>query len=146
MAGQCLRGIEIRLLDTDEYKHTDEPNPRGELLIRGPTMFKGYLKQSELTQQCMLPGGWFRTGDVAQLDKTTGEMAIVGRIKALAKNVLGEYIALQNLQALYGQHPLAIANGVCILVDSQKSFITALVLTDEAKACKFAKQHKIDGK
>ncbi|CCW64193.1 unnamed protein product [Phytomonas sp. EM1] len=145
VAGQLLKGLEARLMDVDEYKHTDKPNPRGELLLRGKFLFKGYYKQPELTKEVLMPDGWLRTGDIAEFDAKDGNMRIIGRIKGLAKNILGEYIALENLEALYCQHPIAIANGVCILVDAQKPYICALVLTDESKAMAFAKERNIPG-
>ncbi|KAH9577842.1 AMP-dependent synthetase/ligase [Trypanosoma melophagium] len=143
-AGQLLKGVEVKLYDTEEYKHTDKPNPRGELLLRGPSVFKGYLKQEKLTQESFLPGGWFRTGDVMEIDES-GCLRLIGRVKALAKNLLGEYIALEFLEALYAQHPLAGPNGVCVLVDPQRSYICALVLTDAAKATSFAAAAGIAG-
>ncbi|EPY19966.1 long-chain acyl-CoA synthetase [Strigomonas culicis] len=145
VAGQLLRGVEVRLLDTDSYKHTDHPNPRGELLVRGKFMFKGYYKQAQMTADCMLPDGWLRTGDVAEIERQTGQVRIIGRVKALAKNVLGEYIAMENLEAIYNQHPLSTPNGVCVLVDVQKNYICALVTTTEANAMKFAQENHLEG-
>ncbi|CAD2221196.1 long-chain acyl-CoA synthetase [Angomonas deanei] len=145
VAGQLLKGVEVCLLDTETYKHTDKPNPRGELLVRGKFMFKGYYKQEKMTKECMLEGGWLRTGDVAEIDKVSGQVQIIGRVKALVKNALGEYIALENLEALYCQHPISIPNGVCVVADSHKSYITALVLTDESKAMAFAHENNLKG-
>lgn len=145
IAGQFLWGVQGRLLDTEDYKHTDKPHPRGELLVRGHTMFNGYYHQEKLTEEVMLPDGWLRTGDVAEIETGTNQVRIIGRVKALAKNVYGEYIALENLEALYGQHPVAQPNGVCLLVDPHKPFICALVLTDESKTMGFAKTAGIAG-
>ncbi|KEG07111.1 fatty acyl CoA syntetase 1 [Trypanosoma grayi] len=143
-AGQLLKVVEAKLYDTEEYKHTDKPCPRGELLVRGPFLFKGYLKQEQQTQEAFLPGGWFRTGDVVEMDDT-GLIRIIGRVKALAKNLLGEYIPLEYLEALYAQHPLVCPNGVCVLVHPQRSYICALILTDASKARQFAAANKITG-
>jgi long-chain acyl-CoA synthetase len=140
-AGQLLHGVEARLLDTEFYKHTDKPHPRGEVLLHGRFVFKGYYHQKEMTAEALLPGGWLRTGDVAEMDAETGQMRIIGRVKALAKNAHGEYIALENLEALYCEASVVAPNGICVLVDSQKPFIAALVLTDEGKAMEFARSH-----
>lgn len=146
LAGQVIRGVEMKLLDTDVYKHTDKPNPRGEVLIRGNVVFKRYYKQEEETQKVLVEDGWLRTGDVGEiLTDNDMELAIIGRVKALAKNQLGEYIALEQMEAIYGQHPVCVANGVCVLVDSQRTYITALMLTDEPKAMQWAKDHNISG-
>ncbi|EAN90500.1 fatty acyl CoA syntetase 1, putative [Trypanosoma cruzi] len=144
-AGQLLKGVEAKLCDTEEYKHTDTPYPRGALLLRGPALFKGYLKQEEATSEVFTKkGGWFHTGDVVEMDDS-GCLRIIGRVKALAKNLLGEYIAIEFLEALYGQHELVSPNGVCVLVHPQRAYICALVLTEQPKAMNFASVHKIPG-
>lgn len=143
--GTLMLGTEVKLRDVDEWKHTDKPNPRGEILIRGPCITKGYYQQPEKTAEAFLEGGWFATGDVGEMDETTGNCKIIGRVKALAKNAFGEYVALDALEVVYVLNPLALPNGVCILVNSQKAYICALVLTDESKAMKFARAHNIQG-
>lgn len=145
VAGQLLHGVEMCLLDTEEYKHTDKPNPRGEMLLRGNCTFKGYYKQDDVTKAAMLPGGWFRTGDVAMVSEKDKQIYIIGRVKALAKNQLGEYIAMEQLECIYGQHPVSIPNGVCVLVHSQRTYIAAMILTDEEKTMRWAKANNLSG-
>ncbi|KAH9577786.1 AMP-dependent synthetase/ligase [Trypanosoma melophagium] len=142
--GQMEPMAELKLLDVDEYKHTDKPEPRGEILLRGPFLFKGYYKQEKLTREAIDEDGWFHTGDVGSIT-ANGSLRIVGRVKALAKNVLGEYIALEALESMYAHNPLCLPNGVCVLVQPDKSYICALVHTDESKAMEFAKKHGIAG-
>ncbi|CBZ23036.1 putative long-chain-fatty-acid-CoA ligase [Leishmania mexicana MHOM/GT/2001/U1103] len=144
VTGLMEPGQEIKLLDIDEYKHTDSPEPRGEMLSRGPFLFKGYYKQPELTREVLDEDGWFHTGDVGSFT-ADGKMRIVGRVKALAKNCLGEYIALEALEAVYSGNELLQPNGVCVLVHPDKPYITALALTDEARALNFAAKHGIEG-
>eukprot|EP00672_Neobodo_designis_P011747 CAMPEP_0174877808 /NCGR_PEP_ID=MMETSP1114-20130205/82441_1 /TAXON_ID=312471 /ORGANISM="Neobodo designis, Strain CCAP 1951/1" /LENGTH=1031 /DNA_ID=CAMNT_0016113195 /DNA_START=69 /DNA_END=3164 /DNA_ORIENTATION=+ len=146
--GEVLIGLlsvcEVKLRDVDPWKHTDQPHPRGEVLIRGPTVAQGYYKQPEKTKEAFLDDGWFATGDVGMF-AADGTLKIIGRTKALAKNSHGEYIAMESLESLLVQNDLAMPNGVCILVDSHEAFICALVLTDEAKAMKFAQANNISG-
>ena len=52
----------------------------GELLLRGPSIMKGYHNQPELTAEVIDKDGWFHTGDVAEIDKD-GHIYITGRIK-----------------------------------------------------------------
>ena len=61
--------------DTD----TDEP---GELLLRGPQMFGGYLHDDERTREVLAPGGWLRTGDLARR-APDGAYSIAGRKKEM---------------------------------------------------------------
>lgn len=139
--GPLLPGIEMKLSDVDSWKHTD-PNPRGEIWLRGPTVTKGYYKQPEKTKEALTEDGWLKTGDVGEM-LPGGTMRIIGRVKSLAKNLNGEYIAMESLESIYVQNALAMPNGVCVVVDPQRTYIAALVCTDEAKAMKFAKQHNI---
>lgn len=141
--GGLLSTCEVKLRDVEDWKHTD-PNPRGEVYIRGPAVSKGYYKQPEKTAEAFGKDGWFATGDVGQF-MPDGTLKIVGRVKALAKNAFGEYVALDALESVYVMNDLALPNGVCVLVDSQKAYIAALVLTDEGKAMAFAKKHNIEG-
>ncbi|RNE97809.1 putative fatty acyl CoA syntetase 1 [Trypanosoma rangeli] len=143
VAGQQERSCEMRLLDVDEYKHTDTPEPRGELLLRGPFLFKGYYKQEQLTREAIDEDGWFHTGDVGSIT-ANGSLRIIGRVKALAKNVLGEYIAMEALESMYAHNVLCMPNGVCVLVHPARSYICALVLTDEAKVVNFAREQGIE--
>ncbi|AIN95151.1 long-chain-fatty-acid-CoA ligase, putative [Leishmania panamensis] len=142
--GQVLASEELKLVDMEEYKHTDTPHPRGEICLRGPFLFKGYYKQPELTREVLDADGWFHTGDVGSVD-SEGRVSIVGRIKALAKNCLGEYIALEALEALYSNHPLVLNNCLCVLVDPSKNYICALVLTDAGRVTHFAEKNGISG-
>ncbi|KAG5488123.1 hypothetical protein LSCM1_08189 [Leishmania martiniquensis] len=142
--GQVLSSEELKLVDMDDYKHTDKPHPRGEICLRGPFLFKGYYKQPELTREALDEDGWFHTGDVGSIDHE-GRVSIVGRIKALAKNCLGEYIALEVLESIYSSNPLVLNNCVCVVVDPRKNYICALVLTDETRLTSFAKASGITG-
>jgi len=141
--GGLISPVEIKLRDFEHWKHTD-PEPRGEVLIRGPCVTQGYYKQPEKTAEAFLKDGWFATGDVGQLTPD-GTIKIVGRAKALAKNAHGEYIAMEALESTYVLTEFVMPNGICIVVDSMQPFITALVLTDEAKAMKFAAANGISG-
>ena len=75
--GQPILGVEIRCVDPhDGIVATGE---RGEIVIRGPNVMKGYYNRPEATAQAMR-GGWFHTGDVGILDDD-GYLTIVDRTK-----------------------------------------------------------------
>lgn len=66
------------VLESYEAK-TDEST--GELLLRGPSIMKGYYNREDLTEEVIDPDGWLHTGDIARIDKKTKLIYITGRIK-----------------------------------------------------------------
>ncbi|KPA86882.1 putative long-chain-fatty-acid-CoA ligase [Leptomonas pyrrhocoris] len=138
--GQVLEMEELKLIDTEEYKHTDQPHPRGELCLRGPFLFKGYYKKPELTAEAIDAEGWFHTGDIGSIDND-GRVSVIGRIKALAKNCLGEYIALEALEAIYANHPLVLNNCACVVVNPDRRYIAVICVAAETKVRKFVAAH-----
>jgi cyclohexanecarboxylate-CoA ligase len=81
----------------------DEPvNGVGELLVRGPEMFLGYLA-TELNRAAFTPDGYFRTGDLASLDDD-GAVTIRGRLKDII-NRGGEKISAKEVEDLLFEHP-----------------------------------------
>ncbi|MFF3176906.1 acyl-CoA synthetase [Streptomyces sp. NPDC057900] len=75
--GAPLRGVELRLVEEDGSALAD-PASIGEIQVRGPNLFTGYLNRPEATAAALTPDGWFRTGDMATLDPD-GYVRIVGR-------------------------------------------------------------------
>ncbi|KAK7194836.1 long-chain-fatty-acid-CoA ligase [Novymonas esmeraldas] len=142
--GQLEMACELKLVDTPDYKHTDLPEPRGEVCLRGPSVFKGYYKKEELTKAAIDEDGWFHTGDVGSI-ADRGRLRIVSRIKSLAKNAAGENIAMENLESLYAQVSLCVPNGVCVMVHPGRTYICAIASTTESKAMVFAQEHHIAG-
>lgn len=81
-------GTAIRVVDPEEVEHdpeaADVPDGEvGELLVRGPQVFGGYLDDPEETAQVLLPGGWLRTGDLVRRDPADGFVALADRRKEL---------------------------------------------------------------
>jgi malonyl-CoA/methylmalonyl-CoA synthetase len=68
--GTPLPGVELRL--------ADEADGIGEIQVRGPNLFSGYLNRPDATAAAFTEDGWFRTGDLASRD-ADGQVRIVGR-------------------------------------------------------------------
>jgi long-chain acyl-CoA synthetase len=62
--GLPISSTEVRICD-DEGNDTE----LGEICIRGPQVMEGYWQNQEETDKVMLPGGWFRTGDIGRMDE-----------------------------------------------------------------------------
>lgn len=61
------------------------PDQPGEILLKGPTIMKGYLNDDKANAETFTEDGWLRTGDVAKYDSKYGEFFIIDRIKELIK-------------------------------------------------------------
>lgn len=104
--GHPLRHYEAR---------TDEKT--GELLLRGPSVMKGYHNQPELTAQTIDKDGWLHTGDIARIDKD-GHMYITGRIKNMIVLQGGKKVFPEEVEAVLEKSSY-IAE-VCVLGISKK--------------------------
>jgi long-chain acyl-CoA synthetase len=100
--GPPVAGMEICLesIPDLDYLATDKPRPRGELLLRGPGIFREYYKNPEETAKALEADGWFHTGDVAEIDEM-GRIKIIDRKKNVLKLAQGEYVSPERLENVY---------------------------------------------
>jgi long-chain acyl-CoA synthetase len=119
-----------------EYLVTDKPNPRGELLLRGPSLFREYYRNDEETAKAMTADGWFRTGDIAEVD-SRGRFKIVDRVKNVLKLAQGEYVSPERLENVYlantGLLSQAFVHG-----DSTQAFLVSVFGVDPVQFAPFA--------
>ncbi|KAJ2499913.1 medium-chain fatty acid-CoA ligase faa2 [Coemansia sp. RSA 1972] len=120
--------IDIRLRDVPEmnYLSTDKPYPRGEILIRGKNVFKGYFGNEEMTNDAF-DGEWLITGDVGAL-KSDGNLQIIDRRKNIIKLAQGEYVAVEHLETIYSSQKLL--QNIFVHGDSLQSTLVAIVVPD----------------
>lgn len=104
-----------------EYYSTDSPYPRGEVLIRGPSVFREYYNNPEETAKAFTEDGWFRTGDIACIDNL-GRVQIVDRRKNVLKLAQGEYISPERIENSYLGHLPWLA-AAYVHGDSTQSFL-----------------------
>ncbi|KAK8077482.1 AMP-binding enzyme [Apiospora saccharicola] len=127
----CLESIP----DLD-YHVTDKPLPRGELLLRGPCIFREYYKNEEETQKSKDADGWFHTGDVAEIDEM-GRIKIIDRKKNVLKLAHGEYVSPERLEnslmANSNLMTMAFVHG-----DSTQSHLVGVFGVDPATFAPFA--------
>lgn len=78
--GTPLPGVEVELFD--DAGSLVSTGAEGEIGLRGPQVFAGYLDDPAATEAAFWPGGWFRTGDLGRWDES-GRLVITGRLKEL---------------------------------------------------------------
>jgi long-chain acyl-CoA synthetase len=100
--GGPMACMEVCLESCPEFDYTvdDKPNPRGELLLRGPAVFREYYKNEEETSKSLEADGWFHSGDIAQIDNM-GRLKIIDRKKNVLKLAQGEYISPERIENVY---------------------------------------------
>lgn len=71
--------------------------PRGELLIKGPSVFKGYYNDPQKTQESF-DNGFFLTGDIAEYNPVTKEVKLIDRKRGIVKLSQGEFISINQIE------------------------------------------------
>lgn len=102
--GPPLDGIRIKLIDWEEGHclTTDKPNPRGEVVIGGQNVTKGYFNNEELTKESFKEEEgfkWFNTGDIGEIS-ADGSLKIIDRKKDIIKLSTGEYVSLAKVSKI----------------------------------------------
>jgi len=113
-SGRCSAVLELKVLD--EEGNILPAGQRGELLIRGTSLFTGYWNRPEVNTT-VFEDGWFRTGDVACLDDE-GYLFIVDRIKDLIIRG-GENIGCGQVEAALLMHPDVLEAAVYAVPDER---------------------------
>jgi len=114
-SGRCAQVLQLKVVD--ENGAALPTGQRGELLVRGTSVFGGYWKRPEANAQAFVDGDWFRTGDVATIDDE-GFLFIVDRIKDLIIRG-GENIGCGHVEAALLLHPLVQEAAVYAVPDQR---------------------------
>lgn len=108
--GKILPNIEVRIADD------------GEILVRGPSVFKGYWNRPEETENAF-QNGWFKTGDIGHID-AEGFLSVTDRKKELIKTSGGKFIAPQPIENSLKLNPLV---GTAVVVGDKRKFACVLI-------------------
>ena len=125
-SGVTISNTEIRIVDAETGADAGV-GERGELLVRGPQVMRGYLNNPEATAETLDSDGWLHTGDVAVIDDED-HVSIVDRIKELIK-YKGWQVPPAELEAVLVTHPAVSDAAVIGIPDEEagelpKAFIT----------------------
>jgi fatty acid CoA ligase FadD9 len=123
--------IDYKLVDVPDlgYFHTDQPFPRGELLVKTQDLFPGYYTRPEVTADVFDPDGYYRTGDVvAEVDPD--QLVYLDRRNNVLKLSQGEFVTVSKLEAVFGDSPLV--RQIYVYGNSARSYVLAVVVpTDD---------------
>lgn len=101
------RGDDRKLLSVglvlDSYDAKIDPET-GELLVKGPSVMKGYYNNPEKTEEVLEPDGWLHTGDIGEFD-SDGRLYITGRIKNMIVLSGGKKVFPEEVEAVLEQNP-----------------------------------------
>ena len=124
--GEPIPGIEIRIAAD------------GELLVRGPTVFKGYYRNEAATREAVDADGWLHTGDVAQM--AGSEVKIVDRKKDIMITAGGKNITPSEIENALKFSPYIKET---IVVADKRNFVSALIQIDYETVGKWAEEQGI---
>jgi long-chain acyl-CoA synthetase len=125
--GKPLANVEVRIAED------------GEVLARGPSIFKGYWNRPEETQAAFVDG-WFKTGDIGDLDRD-GYLSITDRKKDLIKTSGGKFIAPQPIENSLKLNPFI---GTSVVLGDRRKFPIVLIAPNFPALEEWARANQVD--
>ena len=141
---ETTSGVTLNLPDAQRLGSVGRPlpgcavriGPGGEVLVKGPNLFGGYLHDEQATAEAFDADGWFRTGDVGELHD--GYLTITGRKKDLIVTAAGKNVAPAPLEDRLRAHWLI---DQCVLVGDRRPYVGALITLDPEFLTSWVREH-----
>lgn len=125
--GKTLPNIEVRIAED------------GEILVRGPSVFKGYWNRPEETRAAF-ENDWFKTGDIGHID-ADGYLSVTDRKKDLIKTSGGKFIAPQPIENALKLNPLV---GVPAIIGDKRKFAAVIISPNFARLESWAGENEVN--
>ena len=125
--GKTLANLEVRIADD------------GEILVRGPSVFKGYWNRPEETRAA-LEDGWFKTGDIGNID-ADGYLSVTDRKKDLIKTSGGKFIAPQPIENALKLNPYV---GIAAILGDRRKFPAVMISPNFVRLEEWARANGIE--
>lgn len=127
--GTPLDGVQVKISENNE------------ILVKGPTVLRGYHNKPEATKEAFTADGWFRTGDGGRIEN--GAVVLTERLKDLFKTSNGKYIAPQAIESRLGEDKFI--EQVAVIGD-QRKYVTAIIIPAFEALKEYASKKKIEYK
>ncbi len=111
----------------------------GELLVRGPNVFMGYLNQPDKTAETVDADGWLHTGDVGTVDEN-GYFRITDRMKDIIITAGGKNVTPSEIENELKFSPYITD---AVVIGDRRPYLAALVMIDQENVEKFAQDHDV---
>jgi len=121
------------------YNEVKVDERTGELLIRGPNVFMGYLNQPEKTKETVDADGWLHTGDVGTVD-ADGYFRITDRMKDIIITAGGKNITPSEIENELKFSPYITD---AVLIGDKRPYLTVLIMIDQENVEKYAQDHDV---
>ena len=139
--GRPIRELAAKVVDPATGREVPR-GKKGVLLVKGPTVMRGYYERPDLTQAVIDENGWFNTGDLARLS-ANGEIVLCGRIKDTIVQLGGENVEPVPIEMKI-QESRYIKTAV--VVGQDQRYLAALVVPEKTEIEQFAKEAKLSYK
>ncbi|PWA61219.1 AMP-dependent synthetase/ligase [Artemisia annua] len=140
--GPPLPNVDVCLMSVPDMGYDAlASTPRGEILLRGNSLFSGYYKREDLTKE-VLVDGWFHTGDIGEW-QPDGSMKVIDRKKNIFKLSQGEYVSVENLESIFSLVPSI--DSIWIYGNSFESFLVAVVNPNKESLEQWASENGVAG-
>jgi long-chain acyl-CoA synthetase len=124
--GKVLTNLEVRIAED------------GEILVRGPSVFKGYWNRPEETKAA-LENGWFKTGDIGNID-ADGYLSVTDRKKDLIKTSGGKFIAPQPIENALKLSPYI---GIPAILGDRRKFPAVMISPNFTRLEEWARENGV---
>jgi|CZKR01.1.fsa_nt_gi long-chain acyl-CoA synthetase len=124
--GKTLPNLEVRIAED------------GEILVKGPSVFKGYWNRPEETKAALVDG-WFKTGDIGNID-SEGYLSVTDRKKDLIKTSGGKFIAPQPIENSLKLNPLV---GIAAILGDRRKFPAVIVSPNFVQLEDWARENNV---
>ena len=124
--GKILPNLEVRIAED------------GEILVKGPSVFKGYWNRPEETKAALVDG-WFNTGDIGNID-ADGYLSVTDRKKDLIKTSGGKFIAPQPIENSLKLNPLV---GIAAILGDRRKFPAVMISPNFGPLEEWARENEI---